>query len=79
MALLAASLLDGSAPGRASLQPIGNFEPDKPARASGMFWVIDGVPGSDRTMVWHNGQTGGLLRLPRDLLSMYMAPSRTGA
>ncbi len=24
-----------------------------------MFWVIDTVPGTDRTMVWHNGKTGG--------------------
>jgi CubicO group peptidase (beta-lactamase class C family) len=56
---LAVSLLDGSAPGLACLEPIGRFAPDRPERATGMFWVIDTVPGTDRAMVWHNGQTGG--------------------
>lgn len=59
MTLLAAALLDGVAPGQSAIEPIGYFVPDQPARASGMFWVIDAVPGTDRTMVWHNGQTGG--------------------
>jgi len=59
MTLLATALLDGSAPGQAALDPIGNVTPDQPARAFGMSWVIDTVPGIDRTMVWHNGQTGG--------------------
>ncbi|MDQ2850036.1 MAG: beta-lactamase family protein, partial [Actinomycetota bacterium] len=55
----ATALLDRSAPGSASLDPIGQFTPGEPDRAWGMFWVIDTVPGTDRTMVWHNGQTGG--------------------
>lgn len=59
MTLLATALLDGSAPGLASLDPVGRFETDQPERASGMFWVIDSVPGTERTMIWHNGETGG--------------------
>lgn len=59
MTRLATALLDRSAPGLVSLDPIGRFESDQPERASGMFWVIDSVPGTERTMVWHNGQTGG--------------------
>lgn len=59
MTRLAAALLDRSAPGLAALDPIGCFVPDQPARATGMFWVIDTVAGTDRTMVWHDGQTGG--------------------
>ena len=59
MTLLATALLGGSAPGKAALNPIGNLAPDQPERASGMFWVIDTLPGTDRTMIWHNGQTGG--------------------
>lgn len=58
MTLLATALLDRSAPGLASLDPIGQFETDQPERASGMFWVIDSV-GTERTMTWHNGETGG--------------------
>lgn len=59
MTRLAAALLDRSAPGLAALDPIGCFVPDQPERATGMFWVIDTAPGTDRTMIWHNGQTGG--------------------
>lgn len=59
MTRLATTLLNHTAPGLASLDPIGRFVPDQPERASGMFWVIDSVPGADRTMVWHNGETGG--------------------
>lgn len=60
MTVLATALLDGSAPGQASLDPVGDVAPpDQPGRAAGMFWVIDTVPGTDRTMIWHDGQTGG--------------------
>jgi hypothetical protein len=24
-----------------------------------MFWVIESVPGTDRQLAWHNGQTAG--------------------
>jgi len=56
---LATALLNHTAPGLASLQPIGRYVPDQPDRASGMFWVIDRLPGTHRTVVWHNGETGG--------------------
>lgn len=59
MTRLATALLDRTAPGLASLDPIGRFVSDQPERASGMFWFIDSVTGTDRSMVWHNGQTGG--------------------
>jgi len=48
-----------STPGLASLNPIAGVRSAMQGRRSGMFWVIDIVPGSDRTMVWHNVQTGG--------------------
>lgn len=56
---LAAALLDGSAPGRAAIEPIAVVEPGLANRSSGMFWIVDRHPDSGRTMVWHNGQTGG--------------------
>ncbi len=59
MARLAVALLDGSAPGIASLTPIEGVATAAPNRASGMFWVIESDPGTDRKMIWHNGQTGG--------------------
>ncbi len=59
MARLAVALLDGSAPGRASLAAIDGVATGRPNRARGMFWVIDSQPGTDRKMIWHNGQTGG--------------------
>ncbi|MCW2528993.1 MAG: beta-lactamase [Pseudonocardiales bacterium] len=59
ISLLASALLDRSAPGQAAVGPIGRVEPDRPRRSAGMFWVIDEDPSSHRTMVWHNGQTGG--------------------
>jgi len=48
-----------SAPGLASLDAVEGVASARPGSRSGMFWVIDIVPGSDRSMVWHNGQTGG--------------------
>ncbi|MGO9872487.1 MAG: serine hydrolase domain-containing protein [Acidimicrobiia bacterium] len=59
MADLACSLLQGSAPGKGSLVAIAGVETDRPCRETGMFWVIDRRPESDRSMIWHNGQTGG--------------------
>jgi CubicO group peptidase (beta-lactamase class C family) len=59
MSRLAASLLDGSAPGCRSLLAVEGVETDTPNRASGMFWIIDSIPNAERTVVWHNGQTGG--------------------
>jgi CubicO group peptidase (beta-lactamase class C family) len=59
MARLAVALLDGSAPGLGSLTPIEGVATAGPNRASGMFWVIESDPGTDRKMIWHNGQTGG--------------------
>jgi CubicO group peptidase (beta-lactamase class C family) len=59
MSRLAASLLDGSAPGRRSLVAFEGIETDRPERATGMFWIIDSISNTDQTVIWHNGQTGG--------------------
>ena len=59
MARLAVALMDGSAPGSGSLTPIEGVATGGPNRASGMFWVIETDPGTNRKMIWHNGQTGG--------------------
>jgi CubicO group peptidase (beta-lactamase class C family) len=59
MARLAVALLEGSAPGTGSLKPLSGIDTGRPNRATGMFWVIDSGRDSNRTMVWHNGQTGG--------------------
>ena len=59
MARLAVGLMDGSAPGSGSLTPIEGVSISGPNRASGMFWVIESDPGTNRKMIWHNGQTGG--------------------
>lgn len=59
LARLAAALLNGTAPGQGAITPVGAGQPDMPNRSLGMFWVIDRQPGSGRTTVWHNGQTGG--------------------
>jgi CubicO group peptidase (beta-lactamase class C family) len=59
MARLAVALLDGSAPGSGSLTPIEGVATDGTNRAIGMFWVIESVPGTDRRLAWHNGQTAG--------------------
>jgi CubicO group peptidase (beta-lactamase class C family) len=59
MSRLATSLLDGSAPGHKSLVAFEGVETDRSNRATGMFWIIDKASGVDRTMIWHNGQTGG--------------------
>jgi CubicO group peptidase (beta-lactamase class C family) len=59
MSRLAVSLLDGSAPGRDALVAFEGIDTEVPNRSSGMFWIVDSIPGTDRTFVWHNGQTGG--------------------
>jgi CubicO group peptidase (beta-lactamase class C family) len=59
MSRLATSLLDGSAPGHRSLRELEGVKTDRADRATGMFWMIDRVPGTDGSMIWHNGQTGG--------------------
>ena len=59
IALLATSLLKGTAPGQAAIEAVIPAGPDTPNRSSGMFWVIDRHAASGGTMVWHNGQTGG--------------------
>lgn len=59
MARLAGSLLDNSTTSHAALVPFANVATDAPNRATGMFWVINTPAGGGRTMVWHNGQTGG--------------------
>jgi CubicO group peptidase (beta-lactamase class C family) len=59
MTLLARALLDGSAPCQSAIQPIDQVGPGRPARTSGLFWVVDTLPGTADTMIWHNGRTGG--------------------
>jgi CubicO group peptidase (beta-lactamase class C family) len=59
MARLAEALLGRSAPGLASMDRIEGVMTDRPNRASGMFWVIESVPGTDVTIIGHNGRTGG--------------------
>jgi CubicO group peptidase (beta-lactamase class C family) len=58
MARLATALLDRTAPGCGSLTPVPDVQAMRPNRRSGMFWIIDYHP-SGRTMIWHNGATGG--------------------
>ncbi len=59
MARLAAALLDGTAPGLRSIEPINGIPTDRPNRRSGLFWMIDGPPDRVPTITWHNGGTGG--------------------
>jgi len=70
LARLAAGLLAGTAPGGAAIQPIPDVDLGVPGRRSGMFWVIDQAPGTDRRVIWHNGATGGysafMALYPRD-------------
>lgn len=56
MATLAQKLLDGSAPGAASLDPVASFSSDEKDRI-GAGWVTSQIHG--RTVTWHNGGTGG--------------------
>ena len=59
MAQFARKLLDGSAPGLASLVPLEDVLTDRENRYSGMFWIIDTDPETGRELIWHNGGTGG--------------------
>jgi CubicO group peptidase (beta-lactamase class C family) len=59
MAALAGALLDGSAPGHRSTVPFEGIPTNSGNRRSGMFWIIDGEPALEKTMIWHNGGTGG--------------------
>lgn len=72
--MLATALLEGSAPGQTAIQPVGPVVPGPPNRSSGMFWVIDRHPNG-RTMIWHNGQTGGY----SSLLALYPQARRAVA
>ena len=71
LARLCGALLDGSAPGVASLRPLDGTAGD-PERPMGMFWLLDPAGPDQETesdqetrqdqgsaMVWHNGATGG--------------------
>jgi CubicO group peptidase (beta-lactamase class C family) len=58
MARLAAALLERSAPGWASMNPVTAAATGGPARRHGMFWIIDPHPAGG-VMTWHNGATGG--------------------
>lgn len=59
LARLAVGLLAGTAPGGAAIQPIPGVDLGVSGRRTGAFWIIDQVPGSNRTVIWHNGATGG--------------------
>lgn len=59
MAALAEALLQGRAPGSAAMSALPGYQTGHGAAGQAMFWVVNTVPGSDRTEVWHNGQTGG--------------------
>jgi CubicO group peptidase (beta-lactamase class C family) len=59
MARLAVALLNGSAPGSGSLIPIEGVATAGPNRTSGMFWGIQSDLDTNRTIIAHNGQTGG--------------------
>ncbi|MGO8872392.1 MAG: serine hydrolase domain-containing protein [Acidimicrobiales bacterium] len=59
MARLASALLDGSAPGCESMSAIDGVSIGQPNRAIGMFWAISSAAGTDASIIWHNGGTGG--------------------
>ena len=75
VARLTAALVDGSAPGIASLEALDAVAPSAPERGAGMFWIIepierheahdrpDGVghpaPRTGPVLTWHNGMTAG--------------------
>ena len=55
MAILARALVVGEAPGIGALSPRGPLGEDR----IGWAWITTVVPESGRTVVWHNGGTGG--------------------
>jgi CubicO group peptidase (beta-lactamase class C family) len=73
VARLTAALVDGSAPGVASLEALDAVAPSAPGREAGMFWIIEPIEplerrGRDRdaatpttgpVLTWHNGMTAG--------------------
>jgi CubicO group peptidase (beta-lactamase class C family) len=59
MAILAVALLDGSTAGHGALRPVPGYHPGQNGSLQAMFWIVNTVPGTDRTEVWHNGETGG--------------------
>jgi CubicO group peptidase (beta-lactamase class C family) len=59
VARLTEALVDGSAPGIESLQPLTGVAPSAPGRRAGMFWVIEPLGEDGSTLTWHNGATGG--------------------
>jgi CubicO group peptidase (beta-lactamase class C family) len=59
MAKFARAVLNGSAPGLYSTVAFEGIPTDRPSRNSGMFWMIDSEPGTQKAMIWHNGGTGG--------------------
>ncbi len=69
MARLAEAVLDGSAPGLTSVEPIDGDPDDDPRRTIGMLWDVISLPEDGGTIVGHNGRTGGysslLALLPR--------------
>ena len=54
-ARLARALLVGDAPGIDALRPRADFAPDR----IGWAWLSRPDPVTGRTVVWHNGGTGG--------------------
>lgn len=55
MASLARALLDRNAPGSDAMEPKAEADGD----AIGWAWMTTPNPGSGRSVVWHNGGTGG--------------------
>jgi CubicO group peptidase (beta-lactamase class C family) len=58
MAKLATALLDRSAPGSSSMEPLDGTTTATATRRPAMYWIVDPTPDGD-VMVWHNGATGG--------------------
>ncbi len=69
VARLTGALVDGSAPGIASLTAIDGVAPSAPGRAAGMFWIVEPLDDHDRApggaapsgtpLTWHDGRTAG--------------------
>jgi CubicO group peptidase (beta-lactamase class C family) len=58
LARLGVALLTRTASGSSSMDPIPGAVTSRPARRSGMFWIIDSLPDGN-VITWHNGATGG--------------------
>jgi CubicO group peptidase (beta-lactamase class C family) len=70
VARLTAALVDGTAPGIDSLQPLDGVASSAPGREAGMFWIIEPLQRDNREPVsttatagtlltWHDGTTAG--------------------